>query len=216
MNKTTILFDLDGTLLDTAPDILGSFNELLRRHQRPELSIDAIRHLLTHGSKYFITNFFDPNATEAEIKQISKEFLEIYSQSGYKQTRFFPGMSELLLTITERNIFWGIVTNKSTKLTLENLMTVPFPAQPHAVVCGDTLPVYKPDPAPLLHACKLLNVSPAEVIFIGDSEVDAEAGFRAGIDTIIMEHGYHEGAATFTDAKITAFICNPIEILKWL
>ncbi len=216
MSKSAVLFDLDGTLLNTAPDLIDSLNELLRRYQRPEVSINDIRHLLTHGSRYFITNFFNANATAEEIEQIRAEYLEIYSNSGHQQTELFPGMLELLQSISDRKLPWGIVTNKLTRHTLENLTAVRLPSQPRAIVCGDTLPVYKPNPEPLWHACELLHVSTSQVLYVGDSEVDAEAGLRAGIDTLIMEHGYHAGESTFANIQITGFIHDPKEVLKWL
>lgn len=212
--KSAILFDLDGTLFDTAPDLLISFNQLLRRYQHPEITIEELRPLLTHGSKYFINAFFNANAEPAEIEQLRAEYLTLYTETGHKNTQLFPGMFEMLQILAGKQIPWGIVTNKLTLHTLENLAAANLPFQPQVIVCGDTLAVAKPDPEPLWHACNLLSVDASQVIFIGDSEVDAEAGLRAGIDTFIVEHGYHNGVSSFINHPVAGFIREPREILQ--
>lgn len=214
-NKSAVLFDLDGTLLDTAPDLVSSFNELLRRHQRPEISMEAMRPLLTHGSNYFIKNFFKADASAEEMAVLRSEYLKLYSETAHQNTRLFPGIFEVLQSINSKNIPWGIVTNKLTMHALENLARLDLPFKPGAVVCGDTLAKHKPDPEPLWHACNLLQVTANQVIFVGDSEVDAEAGLRAGIDTLIVEHGYHLGEEMFNALKIAGFIRDPRDVLGW-
>lgn len=216
MPKNAILFDLDGTLLDTAPDLLDAFNVLLQKHNKPTVELNDIRHLLTLGSKYFIQNYFSADLSPTEVEKIRQDYLVIYSEAAHARTQLFPGMFELLQKITQLNLPWGIVTNKLTQHTHENLKLISLPSQPQVTVCGDTLPITKPDPAPLLHACELMAVNLNDVLFIGDSDVDATAGKNAGIDTVIVEHGYNSGFEQFEGLEIAGWIKKPDEIMKFL
>jgi phosphoglycolate phosphatase len=216
MLKTAILFDLDGTLLDTAPDLLEAFNILLQRYDKPVVELNDIRHLLTLGSKYFIQNYFSGNFESVEIEEIRQEYLAIYSDINYTHTKLFPGMLEILQEITRLKLPWGIVTNKLTKHTHESLNVIELPSQPQTLVCGDTLAVTKPDPAPLFHACELMAAPLEDVLFIGDSDVDAKAGKKAGIDTLIVEHGYNFGVGQFDGLGIAAWIKHPKEIMAYI
>lgn len=215
MQKTIIFFDLDGTLLDTAPDLLQAFNLLLQKYDKPTVTLGEIRHLLTHGSSFFIKTYFSNDVQLKQINQLREEFLDIYSSLSHNNTQLFPGMLELLNEISNVKIPWGIVTNKLAKHTQENLANLVLPSEPQVIVCGDTLSVAKPDPAPLLHACKLMGVEPNQVIFIGDSDVDALTGQRAKIDTVIVSHGYNSGIEQFSDLAISAWIQDPLQVMEY-
>ncbi len=212
ISAKALLFDLDGTLFDTAPDLLNAFNLLLQEYQHPMVTLKDIRHLLTQGSLFFIKEFFGDNLSADKISQIRARYLEIYSAQNHQKTQLFPGMETVLKLITEKKIPWGIVTNKLTIHTHETLALIQLPSQPGVIVCGDTLKVAKPNPEPLLHACKKLQLLPEDVVFLGDSDVDAQAGLNAGIKTVIFSHGYNSGQAQFENLNINGWITNPKQL----
>ena len=212
----TVLFDLDGTLLDTAPDLAWALNELRRRHGQAEMPFEQIRPSVSHGGLALIKTGFGLEPGQPETEPLRQELLSIYSDNIARHTRPFPGMAELLQQLEQQHINWGVVTNKPAWLTGPLLEALGLAEQAACIVSGDTLPERKPDPAPMLHACSLAGSQPEECIYVGDAQRDIEAGHRAGIRTVVALFGYigpHDRPAEWG-----ADICvrKPVEILDWI
>ncbi len=185
-----VLFDLDGTLLDTAPDFAISLNHLLAQKNRPSLSEQAIRGIVSNGSAGLIAHAFNCREDHQDFEQIRAEFLAIYLDNLCRETRPFPGIEPLLDQLGRASVPWGIVTNKPslyTEAILAGLQLMPAPA---SVVCPDHVDNAKPHPEPVLLACEQLGIEPQHTVFIGDHRRDIESGRQAGTITIAAAYGY--------------------------
>jgi len=211
-----VIFDLDGTLLDTAPDLAAALNIMLAKHNYPDVPFEQIRPIASYGSKALIKLGFNIEENHPIFAALRQEFLNIYSEHSCILTILFPGMSAVLAELQKRKIPWGIVTNKPGWLTMPILKTLQLIDKTDCVVCGDTLSETKPSPAPLLYACELLHCSPAECIYIGDAEFDALAGKRAGIKTLIAGFGYISENDKVNEWGVEKVISSPVEILDYL
>jgi phosphoglycolate phosphatase len=185
-----VLFDLDGTLLDTAPDFTTSINQLLERHQRPTLTENDIRASITHGSAGLVSQAFFCPENDANFETLRAEFLDIYFVHLAQKTCLFPGLANLLEALGQRNIPWGIVTNKPRRFTQAILERLDLQPAPQSVVCPDDVTHNKPHPEPVLLACKQLGVATCDSVFIGDHLRDIESGRNAGTATIAAAFGY--------------------------
>lgn len=194
----TVLFDLDGTLLDTADDMGAALNAVLRRHQRAPLSAATIRPHVSKGGMALIGLGFQINgesesaavAESAQAETLRQEFLSCYAQNLSANTRLFPGIEKLLTRIEQSHRRWGIVTNKPAFLTEPLLRDMNLTERVACVVSGDTLATRKPSPEPLLHACQMSGGEVARAVYIGDDARDIEAGRRAGMRTLAAAYGY--------------------------
>jgi phosphoglycolate phosphatase len=182
------LFDLDGTLLDTSPDLAATANTLYQRHQLPFQPEALLRPLAGDGIAAFIELGFGPSyATDPTLRQ---EFIDIYLQQFGQQTIYFPGIENLLLYMAQQAIPWGIVTNKPGFLTEMTLKRFALLSQAKTVISGDSAPRSKPYPDPILLACQQLACQPRACIYIGDHERDIKAGQAAGTYTALAAYGY--------------------------
>lgn len=186
----TVLFDLDGTFADTAPDLADALNKTLLANQRPTLSFEKVRPVVSHGGRALIELGFGIREEHPEFDTLRKQLLSYYQQDIARHTQLFPGIQELLAALAADGMHWGIVTNKPAWLTNPLLASLQLPSQPCAVVSGDTLAERKPHPAPLLHACAACATLPQHTIYIGDAERDIVAGKRAGMLTLGALYGY--------------------------
>jgi len=184
----TVLFDLDGTLADTAPDLAASLNHVLKNHDYAPLPYETIRPIVSHGGMALVTLGFGED--HPEFDSLYKELLEYYKNNIANETTLFPGMNELLQALENENINWGVVTNKPGWLTNPLLDALNLTARAATIVSGDTLEQRKPHPAPLLLACNQAGSEAEECLYIGDAERDIEAGNRAGMTTIVALFGY--------------------------
>lgn len=184
----TVLFDLDGTLADTAPDLANALNYVLTKHNCDALPFETIRPFVSHGGIALVTLGFGED--HPEFDTLYKELLDHYQANIAKETTLFPGMAELLLELEKNNISWGVVTNKPAWLTEPLLEALNLTSRAAIIVSGDTLEERKPHPAPLLHACEQAGSKADECLYIGDAERDIEAGNRAGMTTIVALFGY--------------------------
>ena len=184
----TVLFDLDGTLADTAPDLAASLNHVLKNHDYDPLPYETIRPIVSHGGMALVTLGFGED--HPEFDSLYKELLEYYKNNIANETTLFPGMNELLQELENKNINWGVVTNKPGWLTDPLLDALNLTSRAATIVSGDTLEQRKPHPAPLLHACNQAGSEAEECLYIGDAERDIEAGNRAGMTTIVALFGY--------------------------
>lgn len=212
----TILFDLDGTLLDTAPDLAHALNTTLINNQRPPLPFEIIRPVVSHGAKGLLELGFNINEHHADFIKLRDELLHVYRQTLAVHTKLFPEIEQVLNFITENNLHWGIVTNKPGWLTEPLLKELNLFTQAACVVSGDTLTKRKPDPAPMWHACELINRKPEHCIYIGDAERDIEAGKRAGMRTLVAMYGYIATTDTPHTWGADGMIQCPSEIIEWL
>ncbi|RUO36570.1 HAD family hydrolase [Aliidiomarina sanyensis] len=185
-----ILFDLDGTLLDTAPDLGFALNEVLKKYQLPIKTAEEYRPYASHGSMGLLQFGFGSSLERFDKHALRQEFLAIYETNVCVHTQLFPHVEETLARLVEKNVRLGIVTNKPTRYTDLVLAEFPALAAIDVVVCGDTLPVSKPDPAPLRFAAEQLGLAPTQCLYVGDAERDITAGRRAQMKTVLATYGY--------------------------
>jgi 2-phosphoglycolate phosphatase len=210
-----VLFDLDGTLLDTAPDMGASLNALLTEHGLPALAPATIRPKVSRGSRALVTLGFGA-ASPAEQASRIERFLILYSQRLAVDTRPFDGVLPLLASLEARGIAWGIVTNKPGWLAQPLLQTLALLARAAVLVCGDTLPERKPSPVPLLHASEKLGLQPSECIFVGDAELDMRAARAAAMPAIGARYGYFDASDKPEAWPADGWIDSPVDLLSWL
>jgi phosphoglycolate phosphatase len=185
-----ILFDLDGTLVDTAHDLAYALNLQRERHGLAELSLDVIRPYASHGSKGLLAVGFDLTVDDADFAEMRDEYLAIYDQVLTRQPILFDGIAELLISLGAKHIPWGVVTNKPRRFTQPLMHSIGLLARAACVVSGDDAPRPKPYPDTLLMACKQVNVNPAQCWYVGDAERDIQAGKAAGMRTVVALYGY--------------------------
>ena len=185
-----VLFDLDGTLLDTAPDLTLALNQLLASKHKAPVTLEHARNHVSQGA-VAVTRLGFPEVTDkTEFEQLRQEFLRYYAGNICVESALFSGMEALLTIIEENNTPWGIVTNKPGWLTMPLLDALSLSDRAACIISGDTLEKRKPHPDPLLHACKILNLSPENTIYLGDDPRDIYAGNAAGMYTCVAKFGY--------------------------
>lgn len=211
-----VLFDLDGTLLDTAPDFLFSLNQLRKELCLSELPLSAIRPITNLGSKAMLKHALNITEEDANFDALRAKFLGLYEQHIADQTRFFPEADDVLTYLESKQIPWGIVTNKLTRHTTALLKLLQIDHRPACVICGDTLTKYKPDPAPILHACQLINVSPAACLFVGDAMTDVLASKAAGTRSLVAMYGYINHNDNPHSWEADGYIDKPSQIIEWM
>ncbi len=213
----TVLFDLDGTLADTAPDLAHALNTVRLAHDLPALSFETIRPVVSHGGRALIQlGFADIPESEPEFEALRQELLQIYHGNIASHTVLFPGMSELLEQLEQRGHRWGVVTNKPGWLTDPLMEALQLKQRADCIVSGDTLAQRKPDPAPLLHACELCGSQAGECLYVGDAERDIDAGRRAGMQTLVALFGYIGDDDNPETWGANGLVETPEAILQWL
>ncbi|HEX7043988.1 MAG TPA: phosphoglycolate phosphatase [Burkholderiales bacterium] len=212
----TVLFDLDGTLADTAPDLAAALNRVLLEEGRAPLPFARIRPVVSHGSTGLLRLGFGLASDDPAFAPLRARLLAHYAANLCRETRLFPGMTDVLLWLQARGLRWGIVTNKPAYLTDALVPQLPLPHPPACIVSGDTTGNRKPHPEPMLHACALTGGDPAEVLYVGDAERDVRAGRAAGMRTLVALYGYigedEDPAHWGADGSIRA----PLELPSWL
>ncbi len=211
-----VLFDLDGTFADTAPDMAAALTRLRARHGRDALPFERVRPHASHGARGILKVGFDLNPDDPGYEPLRLEYLEIYAAALVKDTAPFPGIPELVATLESRGIPWGIVTNKATYLTEPLMERIGFRDRTGCLVCGDTTPRPKPHPDPLFHACALLGVEPARCWYLGDAERDIRAGLAAGMGTLAALFGYLGPEDDPSGWGAHGMIAHPLDLLAWL
>jgi 2-phosphoglycolate phosphatase len=215
MPSRAVLFDLDGTLADTAPDLAAAVNRMRVEQGHEPLPIECLRPFASAGARGLLHAAYGIKPENAEYGALRETFLEYYAERVCEQTRLFPGIAELLAELKARGIAWGIVTNKATRFT-ERIVAA-LKLAPDCVACGDTTPHLKPHPAPLLHACSQVRVGPADCTYLGDDLRDMKAAHAAGMRAIAVEWGYHHpesgGPGTWQAAAV---IHHPLELIEHL
>lgn len=184
-----VLFDLDGTLVDTAPDMAAILTELQKDNGCKPLPYELVRAHVSNGAVGLVRLAF-AKASDTERDRLHRDYLERYEQALCVGSTLFPGLSELLDQLDAHACPWGVVTNKPSRMTVPLLEQLGLGARIAATVSGDTLPQRKPHPAPVLLACRMMNVPPARTLYVGDAERDIAAGRAAGTRTIAAAYGY--------------------------
>ncbi len=184
-----ILFDLVGTLVDTAPDMVAVLTDLQKDNGREPLSYELARSHVSNGALGLVRLAF-PDVDDAERDRLHRDYLERYGESVCIASTLFPGFAELVDRFGAHGVPWGVVTNKPARMTEPLLARLGLDGRLACTVSGDTLPQRKPHPAPLLHACRMAGVAPERSIYVGDASRDIEAGRAAGMRTIAAAYGY--------------------------
>jgi 2-phosphoglycolate phosphatase len=185
-----VLFDLDGTLLDTAADFTAVLNGMLDEHSRPQQSYDAVRQRVSDGARAVVGLGFDQAQDSDVFALLLSEFLDRYLAQLSISTTLFPGMAEVLTHIESLNLKWGIVTNKPSRYTEPLLAAMQLSARCGTAICPDHVTHRKPHPEPIYLACKELDSLPANTIYVGDHKRDIEAGHNASMRTVACRYGY--------------------------
>ena len=210
-----MLFDLDGTLADTAPDLADAVNRMLVEQGHEPLPLERLRPFASAGARGLLHAAFGTKPGDADYAALRETFLEYYAENVCRHTRLFPGIAELLRELQARDIPWGIVTNKATRFTERIVLELEL--KPDAVACGDTTPHLKPHPASLLHAAGQLNIPPGNCLYLGDDLRDMRAAQAAGARPIAVEWGYHHpdhgGPNTWQAAAV---ISHPMQVMGLL
>ncbi len=209
----TVLFDLDGTLADTAPDLAYALNIVLKEQGKKPCPYDQIRYTASNGTAALIKLGF------GEIEDhhtLSQRLIEIYANNITRETTLFDGMSSLLEHIEQQGKNWGVVTNKPTFLTEPLMAQLGLSDRAACIVSGDTTAMRKPHPEPLLHASRLVNHPPEECLYVGDAERDIEAGNRAGMTTLAALFGYISDHDSPQHWQADGLINRPQDILQWI
>lgn len=212
----TVLLDLDGTLVDTAPDMGYALNTLLEEYGREPLPAAAIRPYVSHGSRGLIFVGFGEEPDGRRFEEYKTRFLELYEDHLCVGSRLFEGMNDVIDYLDERALRWGVVTNKPEYLTRALLDALDVSHRAACIVSGDTIPERKPHPGPLLHACRELNRSPELCVYVGDAQRDIEAGTRAGMCTLVALFGYLHEQDEPTTWGATGLINRPEDIINWV
>jgi phosphoglycolate phosphatase len=184
-----VLFDLDGTLVDTAPDLCNAVNRVLADLGRPAVPLARLREVVSKGGRAMLTVALPDLADDAR-EPLLAPFLAHYAAALAVDSRTFPGIDDLLAALDARGIAWGIVTNKPEALATGVVAAFGWAQRCAVLVGGDTLPRRKPDPEPLLLACARLGVAPADALYVGDDERDVQAARAAGMPSVAALWGY--------------------------
>ena len=211
-----VLFDLDGTLADTAPDLADTLNQVLTENDRPTLSFDTIRPTVSHGGVFMLNKAFGIGLKDPGFAELRSRFLEIYAGRLSNKTRLFQGIDTVLDRLENTGIDWGIVTNKPEKLTRPLLRSLGIHDRTRCIVGGDTMEFSKPHPAPMLYACSLLGCSPETTLYIGDAQRDIQAGQNTGMYTLIAGYGYIGTDDAPESWGADGMVNEPVEIIEWI
>lgn len=221
MELKAVLFDLDGTLVDTAPDMVGALNRVLANHSRDEVSFTQARKIVSNGGRALIKFGFPEETNEELVDALVSEFLKSYAEHVCYRSTLYPGLHELLDFCETNGLEWGVITNKPIELAKGVLEGLGLLERCKILLGGDSLPVKKPDPVPMLHASMLLNIAPSHCLYIGDHLRDIEAGKNAGMDTAAALWGYIEDdddpdswGATYMVRRSEALISLVKDLLK--
>jgi 2-phosphoglycolate phosphatase len=212
----TVLFDLDGTLADTAPDLAQALNTVLAENSRSPLPYDRIRAEASYGGRGLIHLAFDLEPGDENYDRLRQRFLDLYRDHLCEHTTIFPGMKPVLTELKHRGIVWGVVTNKPAYLTDPLMQQLGLAEDAACIISGDTTANSKPHPQPLLHACSLAGSVPQECLYVGDAERDIRAGRLAGMQTLAARFGYIRQGDDPNLWGADAMIDTPAAILDWL
>jgi phosphoglycolate phosphatase len=211
------LFDLDGTLLDTAPDLAAALNVLLAEEQRAALPLAEVRPQVSAGAIAVVrAGFPEVDVGSAEFVRLRQRFLVHYRDTLTVHTRLFPGFEAVLRTLEAHSLPWGVITNKAAWLTEPLLDALGLRVRAACVLSGDSLPVRKPHPQPLLAAAGQIGVPPGDCVYLGDALRDVQAARAAGMVPLGARYGYLNAAEQPDSWPVAGWLEEPAELLPWL
>jgi N-acetyl-D-muramate 6-phosphate phosphatase len=213
-----ILFDFDGTLVDSAPDLAGAANDLRIEHGKEPLPYESLRPFATYGARSLVKVALGLGPGDDDYEQNRQRFLAIYGERKLHNSRLFGGVLELLVAIERRGLPWGIVTNKNSRLAepMIDALLRDRAFIPQIVICGDTTPSPKPHPMPLTTAAEALSVSPQHCVYVGDGESDVKASIACNMPCVLAAYGYIPDLALARAWGAHHEIDEPIELLRIL
>jgi len=211
-----VLFDLDGTLADTAPDLAYALNQVRGEQGLQPYTLETIRPHVSHGSMALTRLGFGIDTGHPDFEPLRQRLLAVYRDNISLHTTLFPQMHELLQALEQRGILWGVVTNNPAFLTNPLMEALDLKQRAACIVSGDTTAQRKPHPMSLLHACKLTGCEPRQCLYVGDAERDIEAGRRADMTTLIALFGYLREHDTPEQWGADGMIDSPLDVLQWL
>jgi len=211
-----VLFDLDGTLADTAPDLARALNRVRGAHGLAPMPLALTRSYTSSGARGLLKVGFGLNPGDATYEELKLQFLDFYAAEICVDTRLFEGMAELLDRLDRDRLPWGVVTNKAERFTLPLLQGLRLGKRAACVVGGDTTPRLKPHPEPLLHAAAVLNLPPSDCLYVGDDLRDVQAARAAGMRVLAANYGYLGDGGAIESWQADAIIEHPREVLDYL
>lgn len=211
-----VLFDLDGTLVDTAPDLGFALNTLLEQEGHNPLDRARIRPVASHGSAGLLKLGFGIEKEDPVYPALQQRFLSLYAENIARESALFIGMQQVLDGLTAQGIRWGVVTNKPSFLTIPLMEALQLTDAAACIVSADTTPFSKPHPAPMLHACELIDTKPIDCIYIGDAERDIQAAKNAHMRSVVALYGYISETDEPEAWQADCMINHPHEILQWI
>jgi 2-phosphoglycolate phosphatase len=209
-----ILFDLDGTFADTAPDLAAALNHVRGLHELPPLSLETIRPQASHGSIGLLRLGFGIEPNAPEFNKLREAFLMHYTAHICDHTTLFPGIAQLVDTLEQRGLPWGIVTNKPHRFTVPLMQALGYAERAFCLISGDTCARAKPYPDPLLKACEIMSIAPENCIYLGDDLRDMEAAHAAGMRCIIAGYGYIDAQADLDSWHADGNVNTPLALLN--
>ncbi len=211
-----VLFDLDGTLIDSAPDLAGAANRLRGEHGLPPLPESELRPMVGAGARGMVGVAFGVGPQDARFDELRDAFLARYEEGLLQRTCVFDGVDAMLRALEDRGIPWGIVTNKAARFTMPIVEGLGLAARAAVVVCGDTTPRAKPYPDSLLFAAAALTLPPPGIVYVGDDHRDALAAQAAGMPMLAAAWGYLGKGEPIDAWGADAMIDDPAGVLNWL
>ena len=211
-----VLFDLDGTLVDSAPDLAAAADHMRLARAMPSLHLQAYRAHCGSGARGMLQVAFGIGPEHADFEPLREEFFVNYTQCLTARTQLFQGVEPLVRQLAGAGLAWGVVTNKSERFALPLLATMSVFASAATVVCGDTTPHTKPHPAPLLEAARRIGVAPAHCVYVGDDLRDIQAGKAAGMATVAAHYGYLGPQAQVAHWGADLGIESPLDLVEHL
>ncbi len=211
-----LLFDLDGTLVDSAPDLAGAANDLRQQHGLPPLPYQALRPLVGTGARGMVGAAFGVAPGDDRFDGLRDAFLARYAQRLLQDTRVFDGMQAVLDQLDGAGLRWGIVTNKAMRFTAPIVAGLGLAARAAVVIAGDSTPHTKPHPEPLFEAARRLGVAPETCAYLGDDHRDMQAGHAAGMTTLAAAWGYLGQGEPVQAWGADRVLSSPAQLLQWL
>jgi 2-phosphoglycolate phosphatase len=210
-----ILFDLDGTLLDTARDLGNALNQILSTLKRPTVAYQVYRNIASDGARGMLELGFGEDLKNYDFTNLRQQFLDYYENNICVDTDYFVGVENLLLALNRNNVPWGIVTNKPEFLTLQLVTSFPLLQNCAVIISGDTLNERKPHPLPLLYAEEKLALASPNTWYVGDAERDIQAANAANMISVVAEYGYISDIQQTNNWNAHLSIHNPIDLLAY-
>jgi phosphoglycolate phosphatase len=211
-----VLFDLDGTLVDSAPDLAGAANELREAHGQQAMDFALLRPVVGSGARGMLNAAFGIGPDDPQFDALRTDFLARYEARILRETRVFVRMESVLVALERRRLPWGIVTNKIARFSVPLVDGLGLMSRCAVLISGDSTPHAKPHPEPLQEAARRIGLSPQRCVYVGDDRRDVEAGRSAGMSTLAAAWGYLGRDESVHDWNADAVLAHPEELLKWL